>query len=592
MGRICVLDDPTVNRIAAGEVVERPASVAKELIENSLDAGATRIVIEIQSGGRRLIRVVDDGCGMDRDDALLALERHATSKLRSASDLEGVRTLGFRGEALPSIAAVSRFTLRTAPEDGHGTEIEVRGGKILAVREVGVARGTVVEVAGLFFNLPARRKFLRSEATELSHVLRWVSRFALARPDVRFRLDHGTRTLLDAPKAASAAERAHHVYGEQAGRLLPFDHERPGLRVRGLAGRPTEGLPRRDGQHVFVNGRVVQDRVLTHAIRQAYGNTMPRDRFPAALVFVEIDPSAVDVNVHPQKTEVRFASSSEVHDAVRHAVGSAFGAEGAVPDLTELRPQGELSRELGSIAASTVRYLQSHGHGDGPPAPFGARRGGGLYDRAAPDPTAMGTSLAEPRPRLEGWRALAQYRDSYIVAEDADGIVLVDQHAAHERVLFEQYLGEAEADRVEVQRLMFPVTVELAADQATVLSDEIEEFRRLGFELEPFGERAFRIDGVPAILGEVDPVTCLRELLGEARGAGSAASEVDALRHKLVTSAACQAAIKVNHPLSAVGMDSLLEDLARTASPTTCPHGRPVLFRIRLEEIERGFRRR
>jgi DNA mismatch repair protein MutL len=490
---------------------------------------------------------------------------------------------------------VSRFHLKTAPEDGHGTEIEVRGGKILTVREVGFARGTTVEVAGLFFNLPARRKFLRSEATELSHVLRWVSRFALARPDVRFRLDHGSRTLLDAPPSASAAERAHHLYGEQAGRLLPFDRERPGLRVHGMAGRPTEGLPRRDGQHVFVNGRVVQDRVLTHAIHQAYGNTMARDRFPAVVVFVEIEPSAVDVNVHPQKTEVRFARSSEVHDAVRDAIASALGAEEAVPDLTELRPQGEVSQTLDSIAASAARYLSSHeGAREVAPragASFGARRAGGLYDTTA-SPGGPPVSVSEESPRADRWQALAQYRDSYIVAEDSEGIVLVDQHAAHERVLFEQYLEAAEADGVETQRLMFPVTVELAADQATLLQQELGEFRRLGFDLEPFGDRAFRIDGVPSLLGEVDPVVCLRELLGEAAGVRSAAAGVDALRRKLVTSAACQAAIKINHPLTTVGMESLLHDLGRTANPSTCPHGRPVLFRIRLEEIERGFRRR
>jgi len=593
MGRIRVLDDLTVNRIAAGEVVERPASVVKELVENSLDAGATRVDVEVHSGGRSLIRVSDDGTGMDRDDALLALERHATSKLASARELQAIRTLGFRGEALPSIAAVSRFDLRTAVEDGSGTEIEVRGGKIQAVREVGAPRGTSVEVADLFFNLPARRKFLRSDATELAHVLRWVSRFTLARPDVRFRLVHGSRTLIDAPPARDAAERAHHVYGRQsAERMLPFALERGGVRVRGLAGRPAESLARGEAQHLFVNGRAVQDRVLTHAVRQAYGNTMARDRFPAVLVFLEVDPSVVDVNVHPQKIEVRFARSTEVHDAVRDAVTSALSHDAAVPGLTDLRPGGEVSRHLDAVSASALSYLESRAVPTGA-EPRGVGRPGGLY-RGGDGATcpAPPVAVAEGLGRAAPWAALAQYRESYIVAQDADGLVLVDQHAAHERVLFERFLREAEDDRVQVQRLLFPVTVELANDESAVLSEEIGEFRRLGFEVEPFGGTAFRIDGVPAVLGEIEPTSCLRELLGEAREARSATAGVGELRRKLVTSAACQAAIKVHHPLTHAGMTGLLDDLARTSSPTTCPHGRPVLFRIRLEEIERGFRRR
>jgi DNA mismatch repair protein MutL len=595
VGRIRVLDDLTVNRIAAGEVVERPASVVKELVENSLDAGATRIDIEVQAGGRSRIRVSDDGTGMDRDDALLALERHATSKLGSPQDLLEIRTLGFRGEALPSIAAVSRFTLRTAVADGSGTEIEIRGGKIKAVREVGAPRGTSVEVADLFFGLPARRKFLRSEASELAHVLRWVARLALARPEVRFRLTHGSRVLIDAPPARDAAERAHHLYGRPlAQRLLPFSLQRAGVRVHGLAGRPAESLPRGEAQHLFVNGRAVQDRVLSHAVRQAYGDTMPKDRYPAVVAFLDLDPSAVDVNVHPQKTEVRFARSSEVHDAVRDAVASALGLEAAVPSLTDLRPGGEVASQLGSVAASALHYLESADPRSAS-APGVATRHGVPYGRGdrPPSPGAQPVAVAEvPGRPFSPWTALVQYRESYIVAQDDQGLVLVDQHAAHERVLFEHLLHQAENDRAPVQRLLFPVTVELGHDESALLSEEIGEFRRLGFALEPFGEAVFRVDGVPAVLGEIDPATCLRELLGEAREARSATVGVGGLRRKLVTSAACQAAIKIHHPLTHAGMTGLLDDLARTSSPTTCPHGRPVLFRIRLEEIERGFRRR
>jgi DNA mismatch repair protein MutL len=597
VGRIRVLDDPTVNRIAAGEVVERPASVVKELVENSLDAGARSVDVHVLAGGRRLVRVADDGAGMDRDDALLALERHATSKLASAGDLHEIDSLGFRGEALPSIAAVSRFTLRTAPADGAGTEVEVRGGTILAVREVAMPRGTTVEVAGLFFNLPARRKFLRSVPTELSHVVRWVARYALAHREVRFRLEHGPRVLLEAAPADTFPDRIREIHGDLTDRLLQFSLERPGLRVHGLAGRPAQGAPRRDGLQLFVNGRVVHDRVLAHAVREAYGNTMPRDRHPVAFVFVDIDPQAVDVNVHPQKTEVRFARSGEVHDGVREAVASALSAEGAVPDLTELRPTGAAAHLRGSVAASALSYLQTQGESGrsirtGAPSPTSGSRA-----EAQAEPAGQG-GLAERGGRWEEaapvapWVPLAQLRDSYIVAEDRDGLVLVDQHAAHERVLFERYLADAEEDTVEVQRLLFPVTVELPPDRAVVLEEEIGEFRRLGFMVEPFGGSTFRVDGVPSVLGDLDPTACLEELLGEAATTRSASAGVANLRRKLITSAACQAAIKINHPLTDAGMRQLLTDLAGTKNPTTCPHGRPALFRLGLDEIERGFRRR
>jgi DNA mismatch repair protein MutL len=599
VGRIRVLDDTTINRIAAGEVVERPASVVKELIENSLDAGAGSIDVRVLAGGRRLIRVADDGVGMDRDDALLALERHATSKLAATSDLHAIDSLGFRGEALPSIAAVSRLTLRTAMTDGAGTEVEVRGGRILAVREIAIPRGTSIEVAGLFFNLPARRKFLRSESTELSHVVRWVARYALAHREVRFRLEHGPRVLLDASPAESTGERLRAIHGDLIERLLPFSLDRPGLRVHGLAGRPVEGGPRRDGLQLFVNGRVVQDRVLAHAAREAYGNTMPRDRHPVAFVFLEIDPETVDVNVHPQKTEVRFARSGEVHDHVREAVASALSREGAVPDLTELRPSGAMGHLRESVAASALSYLESRREANAPPQGGASTRRSGAGASGGEAAAGQGTLLAEgseawedEASRVPPWVPLAQFRDSYIVAEDRDGLVLVDQHAAHERVLFERYLAEAEADRVEVQRLLFPVTVELAPDRAVVLEEELGEFRRLGFSIEPFGGTTFRIDGVPSVLVDLEPASCLEELLGEAAATRSAKAGVANLRRKLVTSAACQAAIKVNHPLTAAGMRRLLVDLAATVNPTTCPHGRPALFRLNLDEIERGFRRR
>jgi len=570
LGRIRVLDDHLVNRIAAGEVVERPASVVKELVENSLDAGASSIEIRIEDGGRRRIVVADDGSGMERDDALLALERHATSKLRTFEDLGAIATLGFRGEALPSIAAVSRFLLRTAARDGYGTAIEVRAGRIEGVREVEGARGTTIEVGGIFFNVPARRKFLKAAPTELAHVVRTVSHYALAHPAVRFLLEHEGRRLIEAGRAADRSERIAQIHGrELAAKMLPFSGEFAGVRVSGFAGRPVDAAARRDAQHVFVNGRLVQDRVLGHAIGAAYGNTVARGLYPAVVVFVEIDPSRIDVNVHPQKTEVRFDRSADAHEAVRAGVASALGGSGSVPRLDELRPP-------------------TH-----PPFDEIAERAPRAY---APEPAAAPRSLLdEGSPAaISGRRAvpLAQYKDSYIVAQDRDGLLLVDQHVAHERVLFERYLAEAEAGEVAVQRLLFPRTVELAADEAIALEAEAEEFERLGFLLAPFGGGAFKLDGVPAFAKELDPERLVRELLGEAGKVRTAATGVAELRRRLVTSASCQAAIKVNYPLAHEGMQRLLDDLFLTENPTTCPHGRPILFRLTLEEIERAFRRR
>ena len=572
MGRIRVLDDQIANRIAAGEVVERPASAVKELVENALDAGATRVDILLEDGGRRRIVVADDGHGMDRDDALLALERHATSKLTRFEDLDVIGTLGFRGEALPSIASVSRMLVRTAAEVGQGTEIEIRGGRIASVNDHARGRGTTIEVGGLFFNVPARRKFLRAAATELAHAARIVGQLALTRPEVRFQLTHGDRTLLEAAPAATLAERVAQVFGrERTQPMIPFEAGDGTVRVFGLAGRPVEASPRRDAQHFFVNGRLVTDRTLAHAVSEAYGQTVARGLHAALVLFVEVGPSEVDVNVHPQKTEVRFARASAIHDAVRDAVASALAKEGVVPTFAELRTPAAAFASGGPIAVAEPPRAWP------PTAP--AERSFLDADADAAEPGRVAVPLA-------------QYRESYIVAQDAQGIVLVDQHVAHERVLYERYLDEAEKGEVPVQRLLFPKTIDLTPEEAALLEAEAEEFERLGFPLEPFGDRAVKLDGVPAVAGEIDPERLLRSLLGEAARTKSVATGDADLRRRLVTSAACQAAIKVNYPLTREGMQRLLDDLFLTRNPTTCPHGRPILFRLTLEEIERAFRRR
>ena len=588
MGRIRVLSEELINRIAAGEVVERPASIVKELIENSLDAGARSVEVLLTGGGKSRIEVRDDGDGMERDDAVLALERHATSKLARESDLETIATLGFRGEALSSIAAVSQLNLKTAAGNGPGTEVQVHGGQIQGVREVGHPQGTTIRVDRLFFNVPARRKFLRSDSTELAHSVRWLTRYALAHPDRRFHLRHGARRIIDADPTDDQLQRIAQIYGgELAENLLPVEFRDHDLVVRGYTGRPVDALARRDAQHLFVNGRAIQDRVLTHAVTQAYENTMPPGRYPAVFLFIELDPSAVDVNVHPQKTEVRFHQSSRVHDGVRDALRVALAETDAIPSLSDLRPQ--TAQQLGAVKGATLSYLETR---EAPAAR-------GTYSATAPAARPAGTSAVdlERLPAAAGSPAreavpLAQYRSSYIVAQDARGLVLIDQHAAHERILFERYLDEAEANAVEVQQLMFPVTIELSPHEAVIAEQEMEEFERLGFRVEPFGEQVVRLSGVPAVGERVDPAALFRELLGEAAQAKAAASDSSALRRRLVTTAACHAAIKINHPLTLSAMQALLDDLYATRSQTTCPHGRPVLFRLTTEEIERAFRRR
>ncbi len=570
LGRIHVLSDQLVNRIAAGEVVERPASVVKELVENAIDSGAQAIEVTVRGGGKRSIRVVDDGCGMDRDDALLAIERHATSKLSKPQDLEAIGSLGFRGEALSSIAAVSRLVLMTATQDGVGTEVEVKGGRILKVSEAGSPRGTAIDVERLFFNVPARRKFLKSDATELSHIVRLVGNFALSYPRIRFRLRSDNRQLIDAAPRDELADRIAELYGRSfVEKLLPFEAAHGGIEAHGFAGRPAESLPRRDRQHFFVNGRIVQDRMLSHAVMAAYGNTMPSGRFPALFLYVVLDPALVDVNVHPRKVEVRFRRSSEVHDAVRDALIAALSHEAVVPSLADLRPRRP------GVARAVTSFLET---AEKPPA---VRYGPEPLERKIEEDGAPHRAVP-----------VAQYLDSYIIAQDDEGLVIVDQHAAHERILFERYLAEAEEGRVEVQKLLFPVTVELAPHELVVLENEAEEMKRLGFIAEPFGGGTVRLDGVPALAGGQDPERLLKELLGEAARARSAATDVESLRKRLITTAACRAAIKINHPLSHAAMQGLLDDLFATVSPSTCPHGRPLFFRLTLEELEKAFDRR
>jgi DNA mismatch repair protein MutL len=602
MSRIQHLSDEVIDRIAAGEVVERPSSVVKELPENSLDAGAHRVFVQLVNGGKNRIVVDDDGRGMNPADAKRAVERHATSKLTQVEDLDQIATFGFRGEALSSIAAVSIFRLTTAEREAPGWTLSIRGGSIEDEAECAPSPGTRIEVDRLFFNVPARRKFLRADATELAHVVKLITRAALARPDVHFKLEHGAQTLLDVPVVETPLERLEQLLGrDRARRMLPFELESDGLRVHGFAGRPVEGQPRRDSQHLYVNGRVVQDRVLLHSVRAAYGETMPKGRHPAMVLFVEIDPAEVDVNVHPQKTEVRFQNSRQVHETVRQGIRSALGHDAAVPTYSELRPGDELSAgsspDRGNLEHSTANdssWIPVSGPLERPQplSPDNTSATSNPYETAEPPKPTRSWLDEQGGSEASVAMALGQFRESYIVAQDQQGLLLVDQHAAHERVLFERYLEDANNDVVERQSLMFPITLDFSADEFALLQSEIDEFRRIGFSMEPFGGFSIRLTEIPAVAGGVEPEELIRELLGDAADAKSATQDNMAIRRKLITTAACHAAIKVHYPLKRPTMQRLLDDLFRVENPTTCPHGRPALFRLTQDDIERAFRRR
>lgn len=615
MPRIHRLPPELANQIAAGEVVERPASVVKELVENALDAGARRIAIEIDRGGKRLIRVEDDGAGMEPEDARLALERHATSKIRSADDLAAICTLGFRGEALPSIASVSRLVLRTrARGAAAGIELRVEAGLVVAEREAGAPEGTAVEVADLFFNLPARRKFLKADAAESAQVSRLVAQLALAYPEVGFRLTSAGRPVLHCPPVGDLRSRFYQLYGDRPD-LVEVRKEVAGLRLTGFVAALGDHGPVRGAQNLFVNRRIVRDRTLAHAIGAAYAVATIKERSPEAHLFLELPADRVDVNVHPTKAEVRFLEPSLVHEVLRRAVGEAIGA-GRPPELS-LRPdvpaapatgpvpvapalQGALDAWAGrggwpsrpdpavQPAAAAIPAADRPWTGAQPPAGSRAGMGGasattgtrevGHVDRHA--------AIAAVRPMVP----LGQFRDTYIIAVDAEGLCIVDQHVAHERVLFEQIVEQLTTGPLASQRLLQPVVLELAPAERAALRIHRADLDRLGFEVEEFGGRAVRIGAVPALLGVEQAAAAVKALADDLEGLDRGTGVGEALR-RLAATMACHAAVKANQPLTREMMTYLLQELRRTAYSSVCPHGRPVVLRITRREIEKNFQR-
>jgi DNA mismatch repair protein MutL len=588
VSRIRLLPPALANQIAAGEVVERPASVVKELVENSIDAGARRISVTTELGGKKLIRVEDDGEGMSAEDAGLAVERHATSKIATADDLGAIRTLGFRGEALPSIASVSHFLLRTKRAGVlAGTEVRVEGGAAPEGREVAATEGTTIEVADLFFNLPARRKFLKSDAAESAQISRVVTQFALGYPEVGFTLTSGGRRVLQCPPAAGLRERFFQVFGERSD-LVELSKDAAGIRITGFVAALAEQGPVRGPQHIFVNRRIVRDRTIAHAIIDAYSSATIKERSPEVHLFFEIAPERVDVNVHPTKAEVRFLEPSLVHEVLRRALADTLGR----PEVPELQLRGApfgavdtampgwprefdpLPRSIPGVFGETIRT-------SGPPSGVlarGERNADAGVDRQA------GIDAVMPM------APLGQFRDTYIIAIDAEGLLVIDQHVAHERILYEQVLERLTSGTLEGQRLLEPMVLDLSAGQRQALALHAPELARLGFEVEEFGGATVRVAAVPAVVPIDRAATAIRALAEDLEGLERGASVQEALSRTAATMA-CHAAVKAHDPLTLEKMQYILHELRRTAYSTVCPHGRPVVLRISRREIEKNFQR-
>jgi len=596
--RIRRLPTELANQIAAGEVVERPASIVKELVENALDAGAARIAVTIELGGKRLVRVEDDGEGMTPAEAALALERHATSKIRSLEDLAAISTLGFRGEALPSIASVSHLLLRTrARGASRGTELRVSGGVVASPREVGAPEGTTLEVTDLFYNMPARRKFLKSDGAETTQVSRLVTQLALGNPGVGFTLTSGPRRLLRCPPVASLAERLFQLYKGRSD-LVEVKKAAAGLRVTGfvaaLAG-PGQG-PVRGPQNVFVNGRAVKDRTIAHAIVHAYSTATIKARSPEVHLFLDIPADRVDVNVHPAKAEVRFLEQSLVHEVVRRALDEALG-EGPAPEIALEDVAGEATADphaaAGTVLAPTTA-VEAGGRWRPEAEPMqGSGAAGPEYGDPLRDlvrevrPTAVEAApVAAGRPLLP----LGQFRDTFIIAIDDEGIAIIDQHVAHERILFEQVMERLTTGALESQQMLIPPVIELPPAERQALADHRAALERLGFDVEEFGGDSVRIAAVPALVGPAACETAVRALAQDLDGLDQGSAIDDALR-RIAATTACHAAVKANDHLTPEKMVYILDALRRTAHSSVCPHGRPVILRLSRREIERRFER-
>ena len=607
-GVVRLLDDNTANRIAAGEVVERPSSVVKELVENSLDAGADRVWVEMREGGSRRIEVRDNGQGMTRTDAILALQRHATSKIRDADDLFAIGTYGFRGEALPSIASVSDFTLVTRrPEDETGVSLVVRAGELVAVDEVAHPAGTGIVVEELFHSVPARRKFLKSVATERNHVVDFLQRMVLVRPDVSFTLLHDDTPLIEHRGTDNPREALATVLGRETARdMVPFDWEHGGMRIHGFVGKPSATRATRSAQYFFVNGRAVRSRTVQHAFDQAYKRLVDADRHPVVVLFVEVPPDQVDVNVHPAKTDVRFHRDGDIYAGVSAAVESVLLQGGLVPEVSVeasvpattpwagVDPSSRIPSPSLPPKTSLSGYVRLGDAG-------GAIPETGLFRAPDSAPELVESAPQEAQPyigfdghRIGRLRVLGQSRNTYIVAETDDALLLIDQHVAHERVLYEQMMNGVAAERdawgVVAQHLAIPETLDFGSSEARVIGERLGALEKAGFVLEPFGAGSFLLRAVPATLLAKPYLPILRTIVDDLVHS-SAARRLLVPHEAAVIMASCRMAVKKGDPLTLDEMTRLLSDLAGMRNAFTCPHGRPILLALPHREMDRKFHR-
>ncbi len=611
MSRIRLLPETVASQVAAGEVVERPASAVKELIENSIDAGSRKIDVVIRRGGISLVRVIDDGWGMDRDDALLSLERHATSKIRSAADLQAVATLGFRGEALPSIASVSRFRLTTREAGAvAGTEIVVNGGKIDIVRDGGEAPGTQVEVRSLFYNLPVRRKFLRSENTESRNIEHQIHLQAIGHPQIGFSLLRDDRMLFQLPAAATLGDRIRDLYGIELLERLVEVHGTPSrnIRIGGFIGQAGLSRQTRAQQLVFVNGRAIESGLLTAAIREGYHTALMKGQFPVTFLFLEIDPASVDVNVHPAKREVRFRDPTAAREAIVHSIQQTLergrmewqerfrapaitpaAAPGQAASDLKLRPEvaapPESHRELPYLGPTATRIV----------APSDTEPVGQAHRLPTPRVDSGSGALA-----LQGSQRLAAQQQFqiigvlsklYVLMENADGLVLVDQHAAHERILFEELRQRMEEQGVPTQRLLLPQTFDVPPRDADWIERNISILQKMGIGIESFGPGTFKIDSVPGFLNISDPAQFMRKVIDDLKSAGNSTSPMR-LGEEMIAKTVCRHAVKANDPLRYPEIEKMIRDLLECDLPYCCPHGRPTMIQISLVELEKKFGRK
>jgi DNA mismatch repair protein MutL len=581
---IHVLPEHIANKIAAGEVIERPASIVKELIENSLDAGATEIAILIKDGGKSLIRVADNGSGMSADDAKLAIERHATSKISDTEDLDQIQSYGFRGEALPSIGAVSRMTLKTRLHDKEtGHQIVIEGGHRQKISEIACQKGSIVEISDLFFNTPARRKFLRTDSTELSQITDVVTTFALVVPHVSLQYATDKKRLLTLPPVETPRERAQAIFGEELAKdLVPIRSETQGIKISGLVGKPAIARANRTGQIFFVNRRWIRSIALSYAVQDGYHGLLMHGQHPMAILYIQVDPERLDVNVHPTKKEIRISEEREVKGFIRNVISKALSEESDLAPSLRAAPPPAGNNQGFRFQSFRDQHYQQEQHR--------------LHSLPGADfITYEAKELATPivlRDQLHIRKVLGQIHQTYIIAETEEGMILVDQHAAHERVIFEELLKSLESENPQQQGLLIDEVLNVSATQEEILRQRLPHLNKLGFDIESFGDLSFVIRAVPAALANANPLACIKHSLEE-QEVGKLKGSIDTINAEVAALIACKRrSVKAHDSMTPATMESLLKRLARCENPFNCPHGRPSFFQYSIDDLEKQFKRK